>query len=118
MVGITDLERYWVVGGEYIDTKFKTLVPGTELEEYGPFDTNEEAEEKWNSLSWKRVDNCHCRYTVQVELELDCTQQEEANITKAAEKLGMTTQEFVIYAMEKYFEDHPLTREDFEDISE
>lgn len=51
---------YMVYGGEYVDTQFEELIPTTE-EEYGPFDTYEEALSKWRSRMGWNVDNCHHR---------------------------------------------------------
>ena len=69
----TSKDKYWVVGGLYTGTDFKTLAEGVELEEYGPFDTHEEAEDVWRAKSWLRVDECSCRYRVLVDMEIDMT---------------------------------------------
>jgi hypothetical protein len=53
---------YWVVGGEYTDTRFETLVPGGELECHGPFARYEQAHEIWASRAWATVDDCHTRF--------------------------------------------------------
>ena len=111
-------EKYWVVGGQYTDTDFKELVEGHELEEYGPFETYEEAYDKWKSMSWWNVDTCSHRYEIQTEFELDCSKDEKDFIIRAAEQKGMTINEFITYAVEIYMEDHPLTRQDFVDMSE
>jgi hypothetical protein len=58
------VKRYWIVGAEYTDTSFKTVVGGGEEEWAGPFETHEEAESEWSRLSWQAVDNCHVRYRV------------------------------------------------------
>lgn len=55
---------YWVVGGEYTDTSFETLMPGQTLEQYGPFATYKEAHQVWSSRAWATVDDCHSRYRV------------------------------------------------------
>lgn len=118
MVKVSGGEKYWVVGGQYTDTDFEELVEGYELEEYGPFDTEEEAYDKWKAMSWRNVDTCSHRYEILTEFELDCSDEEKSFIVRAAERKGMTINEFIIYAVEVYMEDHPLTRKDFEDISE
>jgi hypothetical protein len=48
---------YIVYGGVYTDTSFETLDPQTE-EEYGPFDTYEEALAVWRGKMGWNVDNC------------------------------------------------------------
>ena len=55
---------YWVVGGEYADTRFAALAPGRTLERYGPFATYQEAREEWQKRAWATVDDCQVRYTV------------------------------------------------------
>ncbi|MGB8839479.1 MAG: DUF4170 domain-containing protein [Aliidongia sp.] len=55
---------YWVVGGEYTDTQFETLVPGRALERLGPFASYEAAREVWASRAWATVDDCHTRFRV------------------------------------------------------
>ncbi len=114
----TSKDKYWVVGGLYTDTDFKTLVEGTELEEYGPFDTHEEAEDVWRAKSWLRVDECSCRYRVLVDMEFECSKQQEIEIKQAAKIKGISVSAYICYALEQYFEDHPFTRQDFLEISE
>jgi hypothetical protein len=46
-----------VKGGIYTDTKFETLEPGTE-ENYGPFETREEAVSTWRSKMGWMIDTC------------------------------------------------------------
>lgn len=55
---------YYVVGGEYTGTDFKTIVEGKD-EEYGPFDNIEEAEATWHKYSWMNVDDCMYRYIIE-----------------------------------------------------
>jgi len=57
---------YYVIGGEYTNTKFEEFVDG-KGEKYGPFPTYDAAEVKWRERSWANVDNCHARYTIQGE---------------------------------------------------
>ena len=42
--------RYWVVGGEYRDPEFRTLVPGTETMA-GPFENEQKAKSEWTRLT-------------------------------------------------------------------
>jgi hypothetical protein len=61
------MKRYWVVGGEYTSTAFKETVGGKPLRREGPFATWDEAQRRWAALSWADVDNCHARYSIEVE---------------------------------------------------
>ncbi len=54
---------YYVIGGEYTDTAFATLIPGTE-ECHGPMSINE-ALALWKGLSMHAIDNCMVRYTIE-----------------------------------------------------
>ena len=58
------MAQYWVVGGEYTNTDFKVLSPGTELEEYGPFHTYEAARKEWQARNMARIDNAMVRYRI------------------------------------------------------
>ena len=55
---------YWVVGGEYIDTKFDRVAAGKSLERHGPYATYQEAHDVWASRAWATVDDCNCRFRV------------------------------------------------------
>jgi len=55
--------KYNVIGGEYADTSFTELAPGTVQHRFGPL-THAEAMAMWRSLSAKSVDNCMVRYYV------------------------------------------------------
>ncbi|HEY1720872.1 MAG TPA: DUF4170 domain-containing protein [Magnetospirillaceae bacterium] len=55
--------RYNVIGGEYADTSFATLAPGTVQQRFGPL-SHGEAMSLWRSLSAKSVDNCMVRFYV------------------------------------------------------
>lgn len=59
------MAEYWVVGGEYTDTNFTDLAGGKSPDEHGPFESYEEAREKWAALSMANVDNAHARYSVE-----------------------------------------------------
>ena len=56
--------RYWVVGGQYVDTGFNTVVPGTTEERIGPFDTYEDAHKSWQAKAWETVDSATKRYRI------------------------------------------------------
>lgn len=57
-------KRFYVLGGEYQDTGFRTLVPGTAEERLGPFDTYQEAHAAWQAKAWATVDSCNKRYRI------------------------------------------------------
>ena len=42
--------RYWVVGGEYRDPEFRSLIPGTE-KIAGPFEDERKAHKEWLRLT-------------------------------------------------------------------
>lgn len=65
------MAAFWVVGGEYRDTRFEEFAEGREEERYGPFATYDDAEREWKRLSWAAVDNCQVRYRI-VEDETVC----------------------------------------------
>lgn len=56
-----DDQQYYVVGGEYADTNFTVLAPGTKLEKHGPY-REREAKIRWRELTGKTVDNAMVRY--------------------------------------------------------
>lgn len=61
---------YKVIGGVWTDTTFTEIVAGTE-EEYGPFDTYDEAVKVWRGRMGWMVDTCeHRLFIVQVGLDL------------------------------------------------
>lgn len=59
--------RFWVIGGEYQDTAFRDLVPGTEEEVLGPFDDYTHAFEAWKAKAWSSVDTATRRFRIQEE---------------------------------------------------
>jgi hypothetical protein len=65
------MARYWVVGGEYTDTRFERLAPGTRAERLGPFATYGEAYEVWQARARATVDNALIRYRIVEESERD-----------------------------------------------
>ncbi|MGE5147984.1 MAG: DUF4170 domain-containing protein [Candidatus Eiseniibacteriota bacterium] len=56
--------QYWVVGGEYTDTSFRTIAMGGAERRVGPFPSYEEARKQWAALSMAGVDNCLLRYRI------------------------------------------------------
>lgn len=61
------MARYWVVGGEYADTRFQRIAPGKSEERLGPFATYAEAHRVWAGKAWTTVDDCHTRYRIVAE---------------------------------------------------
>jgi cobyrinic acid a,c-diamide synthase len=57
-------KRYWVVGGDYVDTGFRTLVAGTSEERHGPFETYKAAHDDWQARAWSTVDSATKRYRI------------------------------------------------------
>lgn len=53
-------KRFWVVGGEFTDTTFTELIPGTQ-ERYGLFSSYDNAYKEWKAKTGWKVDNCHHR---------------------------------------------------------
>ena len=58
------MARYWVVGGTYSSTSFRTLAPGTEEIRLGPFVNRAEAEAAWAQMAWHSVDECNTRFVI------------------------------------------------------
>jgi hypothetical protein len=61
--------RYWVVGGEYTDTSFRTLAPGKREERRGPFETYNDAFAVWSAQARATVDDATIRYRIVAEDE-------------------------------------------------
>ena len=61
-------KNYWVVGGEYADSKFTRIAAGKELEVYGPF-TRDEALGFWRGISAKSIDDAMMRYDIRENYE-------------------------------------------------
>ena len=58
--------RYWIIGGEYTDTTFETMVAGTERVA-GPFACRDSALAAWRRFSDETSSQCHARYTLAQE---------------------------------------------------
>lgn len=56
-------KSYYVVGGEYADTSFTQIAPGTTEDRFGPFEEHE-AHECWRAITGKTVDNAMVRYFI------------------------------------------------------
>jgi len=115
-------DKYWVVGGVYTDTDFKHIASGYKMEEYGPYDTYEEAEDKWRGLAWKTVDICQQRYEIKVGIWLDLPQDTLDYLERTAKENNQTFNQFLEdilrKAIEAEEEKYPFTKQDFLDISE
>ena len=55
------MSEYWVVGGEFVDSKFNVLAPGRGQERYGPFPDYESARKEWQARTMATVDNALVR---------------------------------------------------------
>jgi hypothetical protein len=62
--GTAPAKRFWVVGGDYIDTGFATLAPGASEERYGPYDSYTAAHDAWQTHAWRTVDSATKRYRI------------------------------------------------------
>lgn len=57
------MKKYYVTGGEYTSTEFRDIVDGSEVE-HGPFADYSSAQDCWQSLSMKHIDNALCRFQI------------------------------------------------------
>ncbi len=55
---------YWVVGGDYTDTRFTALAPGAREERFGPFASYLEAWDVWSARARATVDIATVRYRI------------------------------------------------------
>ena len=58
------MSEYWVVGGEYADSKFNALLAGRSPERYGPLRSYDDARKEWQSRTMATIDNALVRYQV------------------------------------------------------
>lgn len=58
--------RYWIVGGEYSDTDFETIIPGTETIA-GPFTSRDTVEEAWRRMSERHRSQALMRFAIASE---------------------------------------------------
>jgi len=61
--------KFYVVGGEYADTSFAEFASGQQEQRFGPY-TEQEARDKWRSLTGQTVDNALIRFRIRPEAEL------------------------------------------------
>ena len=57
--------EFWVVGGSYTDTDFKTIRNGAEEERYGPYTSQEQAKAVWKEKAMSTVDDAYARYRIE-----------------------------------------------------
>jgi len=58
------MAEYWVVGGEYADSSFVSLLPGRTPERYGPYKSYDDARKEWQARTMATIDNALIRYQV------------------------------------------------------
>lgn len=58
------MAQYWVTGGEYADTGFKTLAPGARPERHGPFASYHQAYEVWQTRARATIDDAMVRFRI------------------------------------------------------
>lgn len=58
-------DEFWVIGGKYTDTDFHQLADGGAEERYGPFDTQEAAQNEWKARSMAAIDDAYARYRIE-----------------------------------------------------
>ncbi|MEQ9815695.1 MAG: DUF4170 domain-containing protein [Azospirillaceae bacterium] len=59
-------QRFWIVGGDYSDTSFRDLKPGSQTLA-GPFADYDRALSQWRQLAEASRHNATARYTIAVE---------------------------------------------------
>jgi Domain of unknown function (DUF4170) len=60
-----DAMPFWVIGGQYTDTRFAEIAGGGAEARLGPFQTYEEAKAEWARRAWATVDDAHARYRIE-----------------------------------------------------
>jgi hypothetical protein len=61
-------KQFWVIGGEYADTRFEQLVNGG-AEALGPYASYEAALAAWREISVESRPIAHVRYTIAADLQ-------------------------------------------------
>tara|TARA_X000000368_G_scaffold358499_1_gene301395 strand:+ start:9803 stop:10039 length:237 start_codon:yes stop_codon:yes gene_type:complete len=56
-------ERFWIVGGEYVDTRFEQLIEQTR-QVLGPFSCYQQARKTWRELAEATRSNCTARFSI------------------------------------------------------
>lgn len=57
------MRRFWIIGGEYTDTRFESLIDGTERL-IGPFAEHREARAVWDRVAAETRSVCTARFTI------------------------------------------------------
>ncbi len=58
--------RYWVIGGDYSDCRFRDIEPGTQTV-HGPYDDELKARTEWQRLTFRDHCGATTRYSICVE---------------------------------------------------
>lgn len=58
------MSEFWVVGGEFVDSRFEVLAPGRVPERLGPFASYAEARKAWQARTMATIDNALTRYRI------------------------------------------------------
>ncbi len=58
------MPMFWVVGGDYTDTRFQETA-GKGEKWIGPFRDYDAAMEEWSKHAWRTVDRCTTRYRIE-----------------------------------------------------
>ena len=58
--------QFWIVGGEYDDTAFTRLRPGTQTVQ-GPYPCYDDALARWKRITHDTKGNAHIRYAIAQE---------------------------------------------------
>lgn len=56
-------QRFWVVGGEYTDSRFEDVIEGTE-KMFGPFPSRDSALQVWRKVAEETRSLCMARFVV------------------------------------------------------
>ncbi len=59
------MAQFWIVGGEYNDTRFCNVALGCEEEWFGPYDDYQSAKAEWSKRAWQTVDEATKRYRIE-----------------------------------------------------
>jgi len=57
--------EFWVIGGVYTNTDFRTLADGGEEVRSGPFSSYEEAQAEWKARSMAAIDDAYARFRIE-----------------------------------------------------
>ncbi len=58
------MAQYWITGGEYTDSSFKSLAPGAREERHGPFQSYDEAYKVWQARARATIDDALVRFRI------------------------------------------------------